>query len=170
MRFIIPFFCLLLAACSKPQSKYEYGGIGYSQGLFLSESASDYQNITKRLHKWLLARGLTVVPSPGGMAELVGLHSKEDEDTWYKLPVGKHNILLRITLQSRFPQIQASTDYGNVTGADLNEIHPANLKLWLDIIAWMRAQKETNLLVVHNPLWFDNAEKGVLKAYSPNRP
>jgi hypothetical protein len=160
-RLIISFIiCGALSSCTKR------AGIGYEQGLFLSKSASDFENVSTRLHDWLLSSKLEITSSPGGMAAWSGLHMEGEKVQWYRLQIGRHPLLLRITLDPRSKQIQASTDYGgDFTTSELAQIRRANLKLWNDIFNWMESQPEQNELLRHKPKWFESARTGVNKEF-----
>lgn len=162
MQRLIPclLICLALVSCTKR------AGHGYMSTLFLSESTSDFEHVSVRLHQWLLSHGLSETTSPGGLAAWSGTHVEGERPQWYSLPVGRHSVLLRITLDPRSKEINADTDYdGYFTDSELTAVCMANLKLWNDLFDWVEAQPERNEVLTHDPLRFDHCRSEVARAY-----
>lgn len=152
--------CVALASCTKRAAH------GYMEGLFTTENSKDFENVSERLHRWPVTHGLIETASPGGLTEWSGMHVQGERPQWYCLPVGRHSILLRITLDPRGKQISADTDYdGYFTDSELTEVRMANLKLWSDLFDWIEAQPEHNELLIHDPKWFDHRRSEVVRAY-----
>jgi len=152
--------CVALASCTKSASS------GYIGSLFDGDSTEDFENVSVRLHQWLLSHGLSETASPGGLTAWSGMHVQGAHAQWYSLPVGRHSVLLRITLDPRSKEICAEMDYnGYFTDTELTEVRIACVRLWNDLFDWEAAQPERNEFLILDPKGLDRHRSEVVRAY-----
>jgi len=145
----------------------EHMAYGYSLSLYHTRSQQSFESTKAAFHSWLLAQGLTLSPSPGGMAEWSGGHSPDDQSTWYALSVGRNNLLLRVSASPQGRDIRASTHYdGAFTAAELAEMRRRNHRLWLEIIEWFETHAPDNTAANDAKKWLSDAKTKINDAYS----
>jgi len=144
--------------------------MGYTFGLYHSEDDKAYEQTRADFADWIMARGFTPCPSPGGMAAWSGMHSTGDTQQWYQMPVGSNLLRLRITTNHQNGNsISADTDDGGYyTPAELADMHRREVTLWNEMIAWFETHSKANVFLERPDMkdWYSKGRAGINKAYS----
>ncbi|HWB58796.1 MAG TPA: hypothetical protein VG733_04855 [Chthoniobacteraceae bacterium] len=162
--FLLAAACCLLPGCERRQAY----GTNYVLSLYNSEDKKAFAAAGTGFDEWLVKRGLTKRPSPGGMSEWSGMHTDGDTETWYQLPIGKNLLLLRITANREHGQIDATVDdNGTYTKAELAALLRSQEQLWSDMIDWFDTGPGSadNHVGGGAAKWFSKARTDIAKEY-----
>jgi len=116
----------------------------WGAALYTSTNQEEYQQLLQSLNSWFLEQGATSKKPPKWSVYA------------YDFPVGRQVISYTINVKTKPFEIIAMSEYGGTfTDSQLHNIQKANYMMWTNLFKFVKAQKNSNDLLSHDPSWFD---------------